>query len=232
MNMNAIITDSAYFGVVLSLGAYGLGLLLKKRLRRAIFNPILIAVALTIGALLLLKIDYESYYASAKYLSYLLTPTTVCLAIPLYEQLQLLKKHIGAILIGISAGVLAGLGSILLMSLVLNMSSAETMTLLPKSITTAIGVPLAEELGGYSSIAAIAIILTGIVGNVIAEGFLKLIRIVHPVARGIAIGTASHAVGTSKAIEMGDVEGAMSGLSIAVSGLITVMCISVITAIR
>lgn len=227
--MQQIIADSAYFGVVLSLSAYGIGMMLKKRLKWTIFNPILIAAALSIGALLLLRVDYPSYYSSAKYLSWLLTPATVCLAIPLYEQIQLLKKHFVAILLGISAGVVASVGSILALAFLMNMTPAESATLLPKSITTAIGVSVSETMGGYPSITAIVIILTGVAGNVLAEGFLKLIRVTNPIARGIAIGTASHAVGTSRAMELGEVEGAMSGLSIAVAGLLTVIAASLLT---
>ncbi len=224
--MRQILIDSAFFGLVLSLGTFWLGTLIKKKLKWAIFNPILIAVALTTGVLVVLKIDYADYQNSAKFLSYLLTPTTVCLAIPLYEQLQLLKKNAAAILSGIAAGVLASVGSILLMGFLLKLTGQELVTLLPKSVTTAIGMPLAEAQGGYTSIAAIVIVLTGVVGNVVAEGFLKLIRVVHPVARGVAIGTAAHSVGTAKAMELGEVEGAMSGLSIAVAGLMTVAVIA------
>lgn len=227
--MGALLSSSAFFGVVISLAAYYIGTCLKKRLKIAVFNPILIAVALTIGFLLLMGIDYQSYYGSAKYLSYLLTPATVCLAIPLYEQLSLLRKNLAAILLGILGGVISSLGSVLVMALALGLDHAEYATLLPKSVTTAIGMPLSESLGGYPAIAAVEIIITGIVGNMVAPGFLKLIRVTHPIAKGIAIGTASHAVGTSKAIELGEVEGAMSGLSIAVAGLITVVAASLVS---
>ncbi len=224
--MNQMLTSSAFFGAVISLASFWLGSQIKKRFKPAIFNPILISVLLTIGVLLLLKIDYPTYYSSAKYLSYLLTPTTVCLAIPLYEQLHLLKRNLVAILLGTVSGVLTSLGSIALMGLLLNLSHSEIVTLLPKSVTTAIGLPLAQQMGGYESIAAIVIVLTGVAGNVFAEGFLKLIRVTHPIARGIAIGTCSHSVGTAKAMELGEVEGAMSGLSIAVSGLLTVIFVA------
>lgn len=221
--MNALLSASAYFGVVLSLAAYFIGLRLKKRFKSPLVNPLLIAILLTIGVLLLLGLDYQSYYASAKYLSYLLTPTTVCLAIPLYEQIALLKKNLAAILIGVFSGVAASLVSILLTAVLLGLDHAEYVTLLPKSVTTAIGMPLAESMGGYPSIAAIVIILTGISGNILAPGFLKWIGVRSPIARGIAIGTASHAIGTSKALELGEVEGAMSGLALTVAGLMTVL---------
>ncbi len=226
--MRQILLDSAFFGVVLSLGGYWIGTLLQKKLKLAIFNPILISVALTIGVLLILDIDYASYHASAKYLSYLLTPTTVCLAIPLYEQLQLLKKNVAAIVIGTAAGVLASVGSVLLLGWLMHLDPAQIATLLPKSVTTAIGLPLSEQMGGYQSITAISIVLAGVVGNMLAEGFLKLIKVTHPIARGIAIGTAAHSAGTAKAMELGEVEGAMSGLSIAVAGLMTVAALAIL----
>jgi len=221
--MNAMLTSSAYFGVLISLAAYFFGAWLKKKFKLAIFNPLLIAVALIILALLALDVDYESYNSGAKYLGYLLTPATVSLAIPLYEQMQKLKSNWRAILSGILAGSLAGLISVYLLSLAFGLGHGEYATLLPKSITTAIGIAVAEELGGYPAITAVVIITTGLLGNIFAEGFLKLIRVREPVAKGVAIGTSSHAIGTAKAMEMGETEGAMSGLSIAVAGLFTVI---------
>ena len=225
--MREILINSAYFGALLSLAAYFAGAWLHKKLKLAIFNPILIGALLTIGALLLLGVDYSSYNVSAKYLSYLLTPATVCLAIPLYEQIALLKKHLRAMLAGILAGVLANLAGVLCIALLWHLGHAEYATLLPKSVTTAIGMPLAESMGGYPSITAVIIMLTGVVGNMCAPGFLKLLRITSPLARGVAIGTSSHALGTTKALEMGEIEGAMSSLSIAVAGLMTVIAASI-----
>lgn len=221
------ITQSAYFGVIISLAAFWLGTCLKRKFSLAIFNPLLVSVVLTCVVLVVLKIDYKSYQASGKYLSYLLTPTTICLAIPLYEQLHLLKKNTVAILCGIAAGAATSLVCVGLFGVILKLSKSELVTLLPNSVTTAIGVPIAEKLGGYEAITAIVIILTGVTGNIFAEGFLKLIRVTNPIAKGIAIGTASHSIGTTKALELGEIEGAMSSLSIAVAGIMTVIMISV-----
>jgi putative effector of murein hydrolase len=176
--------------------------------------------------LIAFDIDYDSYNQSAKYLSYLLTPATVSLAIPLYEKLSLLKKHFGAIIISISVGVLTSLVSILLLSMLFGLSYTEYVTLLPKSITTAIGIGISEEFGGYVSITATAIIITGILGNMIGEITCKIFRIKHPISKGLAFGTSSHAIGTTKAMELGQIEGAMSSLSIVVSGLLTVLLAS------
>lgn len=214
--------NSVFFGVTVSIVAYGLGCLLKNKFKLAIFNPLLISIIITILILLVSHIDYDTYYTGAKYLSYLLTPATVCLAVPLYEKLELLKSNWKAILAGILSGVLTTLCCILVMSLIFGLSHEEYVTFLPKSITTAIGMGVSEELGGYVTLTVAVIIITGILGNILAPFICKWFHIREPIARGIAIGSASHAIGTAKALEMGEVEGAMSGLSIAVSGILTV----------
>jgi predicted murein hydrolase (TIGR00659 family) len=218
-----MIVNSTYFGVMLSLFAYGLGSYIKRKYKLAIFNPLLISITVIIVFLLVFHIDYESYNTGAKYLSYLLTPATVCLAIPLYEQLNLLKKNVKAIMAGLISGVFTSLTCVLVLSLLFQLSHEEYVTLLPKSITTAIAMGVSEELGGFVTITVAVIIITGVLGNIIADHVCKLFGIKEPVAKGIAIGSSAHAIGTVKAIEMGEVEGAMSSLSIAVAGLITVV---------
>jgi len=215
--------SSAYLGVFLSIGAYLVGLAVKKRTGLAVMNPLLIAVALVIALLSVFHIPYEAYNQSAKLLSSLLTPATICLAVPLYEQLALLKKHKNAILAGIVSGVITSMICVLALCFLFKLDHASYVTLLPKSITTAIGMGVSEKLGGYVSITVAVIIITGILGNIIAESLCRFFRIEEPVARGIAIGTASHAIGTTKAMEMGQIEGAMSSLSIVISGILTVI---------
>jgi len=222
-----ILSGSLFMGVAISILGYWIGLRLKKRFRSALVNPLLIAIIFVILTLLILRIDYDDYYNGAKYFSYLLTPATICLAIPLYQQLELLKKNLRAILVGIAAGVLSSLSSIYVLSRLFHFTHEQYVTMLPKSITTAIGISVSEELGGVPTITVVAIILTGILGNVSAEWICRLFRITEPVAKGLAIGTGSHAIGTAKATEMGKVEGAMSGLAIALSGLLTVIGASV-----
>ena len=175
----------------------------------------------------MLRIDYDQYNGGAQYISYLLTPATVCLAVPLYEQLTLLKENLKAVAAGIFSGTLASLGSVYLLSRLFGLNHEQYVTLLPKSITTAIGMGVSQELGGIVTITVAVIIITGILGNVIAEGVCKVFRIQEPIAKGLALGTASHAIGTAKAMEMGPVEGAMSSLAIAVAGLLTVIGASV-----
>lgn len=225
--MNELMQNSATMGVVISLLAYELGVFLKKKTKKAIFNPLLIAIILVIIFLLIFNIDYDSYNLSAKYLSYLLTPATVSLAIPLYQQLDLLKKNLMAILIGISAGVVTSLVAIFAMALAFSLSYEEYVTLLPKSITTAIAMGVSEELGGYVTITVAAILITGVFGNIIATVSCKIFRIKNPISQGLAIGTSAHAMGTTKAMEMGEIEGAMSSLAIVVAGLLTVILASV-----
>lgn len=225
--MKEILTNSTFFGVMISILAYESGLIVKKRWKKGIFNPLLISIVIVMGFLLLFDVDYEVYNNGAKYLSYLLTPATVCLAIPLYEQLELLKKYKNAVVAGIVSGVLTSLVSVLVMASIFELSHTEYVTLLPKSITTAIGMDVTKELGGIVAITAAVIIITGVLGNIIAETVCRVCRLTEPIARGIAIGSASHAVGTARAMEMGEIEGAMSSLSIAVAGLLTVVGASI-----
>lgn len=225
--MNALVQNCACFGVFLCLGAYFLAVRINRRWKSPLTNPLLLAVACVIAVLVLCRVDYTVFRDSAGPLSYLLTPATVSLAIPLYRQLEQLRRHARAIVLGVLSGVLTSSLSILAMSALFGLSHAQYVTLLPKSVTTAIGMSLSSELGGAAAITVTAIVVTGILGNCMAVFLCRLFRITEPVARGIAIGTASHALGTSKAIELGEVEGAMSGLSIAVAGLMTVVAAQV-----
>lgn len=210
--MSNFFESSAFLGVAVSLLSYALGSFLKKKFKTGIFNPLLISIVITIVFLLTCNIDYETYNDGAKYLSWLLTPATVCLAIPLYQQIELLKKNHKAVLVGILSGVLTSLTTIMILAFIFKLSHKEYVTMLPKSITTAIGIGVSEELGGYVTITVAVIILTGVLGNILAEGICKLFKINHPIAKGIAIGTASHAIGTAKAMELGEIEGAMSSI--------------------
>lgn len=221
--METLLIDSVFFGAVLSLAAYGMGLLLKKRFKWAVLNPLLIGTLGVMAVFLILQIDYAHYYKSAQYISYFLTPATVCLAVPLYQQIELLKKNLKAVIGGITAGVLASLTSIFLLAKLFSLNHEQYVTLLPKSITTAIGMDISAELGGIQTITVAVIIITGILGNILAELVCKVFRLQEPIAKGLAIGTSSHAIGTVKAMEMGEIEGAMSSLAIAVAGLMTVV---------
>ena len=216
-------SSSLFFGMALSLAAYGVGVFLRSRWKFALFNPLLVAIVLVVAFLVGFKIDYATYMEGARYISFLLTPATVCLAVPLYQQFSLLKKNAKAVLLGIAAGVLASLTVILVMSILFHLDHTMYVTLLPKSITTAIGIGVSEELGGIQSLTVVVIIITGVLGNIFAELICKIFRITDPIAQGVGIGTSTHAVGTARAMEMGEIQGAMSGLSIVVAGLMTVV---------
>ena len=225
--MSDFFQTSVYFGVLISLISYGIGTALKKKWKWGLFNPLLIAIILTIAVMLVFHIDYDVYYESAKYISYLLTPATICLAVPLYEQFELLKKNYKAVVAGIASGAVMGLISVFVLALIFELDHKTYVTFLPKSITTAIGMGVSQELGGYVSITVAAIIITGVLGNVFAESVCKIFRIEEPVAKGVGLGSSAHAIGTSRAMEMGEIEGAMSSLSIVVAGIITVVGASI-----
>ncbi len=225
--MNSTAGDFLFFGAVISLLGYELGLRIKKRLKLPVFNPLLISIAIVMVFLSVFRIDYSSYIVSAKYISYLLTPATVSLAVPLYRQFDLLKKHSRAIAAGTLTGVLTTMITVLLLSLIFSLNHQEYVTFLPKSITTAIAMGITEEMKGFVTITVASIVVTGIQGSIIAETVCRIFKITEPVAKGLAIGASAHAMGTAKAMEIGEIEGAMSGLAIATSGLCTVVFASI-----
>ena len=221
--MTEFMQNSAYAGVTISLTAYALGAWLKRKFGFAFFNPLLISIIVTIIALVGTGVDYDTYNKGAQYLTWLLTPATVCLAIPLYEEWELLKNNAKAVILGVLAGVITSLVTVYVCAKIMGLNHQNYVSLLPKSITTAIGMGVSEELGGYVTITVAVIIITGVIGNILGEAICKLFRIKEPISKGLALGTAAHAIGTAKAMELGDVEGAMSSLSIAVAGILTVV---------
>ena len=229
--MNDVIEESVFFGAVISLLWYGLGAVLHNKTQLAVLNPLLIAIIAVIILLVIGDIDYDTYNSGAKYISYLLTPATVCLAVPLYEQTELLKKNLKAVAAGIISGVLTSLLCITVMAVIFGLSHEEFVTFLPKSITTAIGMGVSDELGGFVNLTVVVIIITGILGHVIGQFVCRIFKITEPIAVGIAYGSSAHAIGTAKAMEIGEVEGAMSSLSIVVSGVLTVIGASVFSHI-
>lgn len=205
--MDNLFQTSLFAGVTVSLVAYLLGMLLKKKFKLAILNPLLISIVLTIIVLVVADVDYDTYNKGASYLSWFLTPATVCLAIPLYEQWTLLKKNIAAVALGLTAGVITSLVTVLVLSVLMGLSHEDYVTLLPKSITTAIGMGVSEELGGYVTITVAVIVVTGVLGNILGEFVCKIFRITEPISKGLALGASSHAIGTAKAIEIGEIGG-------------------------
>lgn len=226
LDLNDFALNSAALGVVVSIAAYEVGVYLQRKYKSALLNPLLLAVMITIVFVLACNIDYDNYNSSASFLTYLLTPATVALAVPLYQQLAVLKKYSVAIIVGISAGALTSLTLVYLLSKLLQLDKVLYLTLLPKSITTAIGIGVAEEIGAIITLTVTAIILTGILGNMIGLMLFKIAKIVDPIARGVALGSASHAIGTAKAMELGELEGAISSLALVLSGVFTVILTS------
>jgi predicted murein hydrolase (TIGR00659 family) len=225
--MAEFMQNSAYAGVTISLVSYAIGAKLKRKFGFGFLNPLLISIIVTILVLVGCNVSYETYNEGAKYLSWLLTPATVCLAIPLYEEFELLKNNAKAVLLGVLAGVITSLLTVFVLAKMMGLSHQNYVTLLPKSITTAIGMGVSEELGGYVTITVAVIVITGVIGNILGEFICKIFRIHEPISKGLALGTAAHAIGTAKAMELGDVEGAMSSLSIAVAGILTVILATV-----
>jgi Putative effector of murein hydrolase len=219
--MNEII-GSPVFGVLLSLVAYEIGLFVNRKLKLPLFNPLLIAIAIVVLFLTKLDISYENFNTGGQLVSFFLYPATVALALPMYKRFSLFKKNILPILAGIVCGDIGGMLVVILLAKFFDLSGELTKSLIPKSITTPIGMEVSKQLGGIQSITVVAIILTGIIGSIFGPILYKVFKINNKVAFGIAMGTSSHAIGTARAMESGEIEGAMSGLTMAVSGIITV----------
>ena len=220
--------DTEIFGVILTILFFNIGIYIQKKTNKPIFNPLLIAILGIILFLSITKIPYESYKLGGDRINFFLGPVTIVLAVPLYKQFDLFKKYLLEILIGISCGVVVSFISIKLIGHFTNADVDIINSLIPKSITTHMGISLTKTLNGVEAITVVSIILTGILGAIISPIVFKIGKINNPVAKGIALGTSAHALGTTKALEMGEVEGAMSGLSIGISGIITVILIPII----
>ena len=229
--MKEILMGSEHFGFGLSIFIYLLAIQIKLRLKWNFLNPLLVSTIIIVGILLVTEIPYAKYKQGAGLLSYFLTPATVCLAIPLYKQWSLLKNNFKAVFLGIFAGTLSSIGSILLLGILFHLPNEHISSLLPKSITTAIGMGISEETGGYVTLTVAAIVLTGILGSILADLVFRIFPIHHPIAKGLALGTSAHAIGTAKALEMGEVEGAMSSLAIVVAGILTVILVPIINGL-
>ncbi len=219
--MNEMLINSAYFGFIITIIIYYLSVQIKNKTKISLLNPLLLTTIIIVAILLLCNIKYDTYNNGAKYISYFLTPTTVCLAIPLYKKVKILKKNIIAIISGIISGVVANAVVIVVLVKIFGMSNEIGASLLPKSITAPIAIGVADELGGLSSITVFAVILSGIIGAVIAPTIFKILKIKDEVSQGLACGTAAHGSGTTTALELGEVQGAISGLAISITGLIT-----------
>lgn len=220
--MNSVIA-SPIFGVLISLIAYEIGTFIKEKLKLSIFNPLLIAIVILIAFLTKFNIKYDDYNQGGQIISFFLAPATVTLALPFYKKFSLFKKNALPIIVGILAGTISGIVCVILLSKLFKFSDVLTESLIPKSITTPIGMALSKQMGGVPSITVVAIILTGILGSILGPFLYKVLKFKDKVAMGIAMGASCHAVGTAKAMEIGEVEGAMSSLTMAITGVLTVI---------
>lgn len=221
--MTDLLTELSLFSLVLTIGAFQIGLWCQKKTKSALCNPILIGAILVIGILLLTGISLQQYQESTAGLSWLLTPCTVCLALPLYRQMKILKKNLPAITAGIAAGTVTSLLVIFLLCLLFGLDRQITVSLLPKSITTAMGIVLSGQNGGIAALTSVVIIITGILGSIFGSVLCRLFRLSDPISQGVAFGTASHVIGTSRATQIDPLAGAVSSLSLAVSGILTAL---------
>lgn len=221
--MNDLLSNSIYFGFALSLGFYWISAWISSKFKSSLMNPLFMTCVFIIITLFVLKIDYATFDNGAKYLTYLLTPTTVCLAVPMYKQFEILKENILAIFAGLVAGCVSCAITILSLCIILKVDPTIYKSLLPKSITTAIAMGVSDEIGGIVSVTVLSVMITGILGSMLASSIFKIFRIMDPIAQGLACGNASHAIGTARAFELGEIQGAMSSLSIVVAGILTVI---------
>lgn len=219
--------ESMYFSIFLTLTSYYIGLKISKSFKNPILNPMLIAMVICILTLKALNISYDSYMLGGSYILFFMGPATVALVIPLYKNINLVRSNFLPIIIGVVVGTITALLSIFLLCRIFGVSDIVEISLMPQSITTAIGLPLSENMGGIGGITIIAIMIRGIFGAIICVPLFKILKIKNKVAKGISIGTTSHVVGTSKAIEIGEEEGAMSGLSIVLCGVLTSLLLAV-----
>ena len=217
------LSKSTSFGLCISLISYWIATLIYKKTKFFLFAPLFVSCAFIITFLLVMKIPYESFFEGSKFLYYLMTPCTVALAIPLYRQFSKLKDNAPAIILGIIGGILANAFFIFFFCSLFKINRTEYVSILPKSITTPIGLALCNQNGGIESVTILLITIAGNMANIFGIIFCKIFRISEPVAQGVACGTSGHAMGTAKAFEMGEIQGAMGGLSIAVCGLLTVV---------
>ena len=221
--MKEIVFSSPFFGITISIVAYSIGVWLNKKTKMALINPLLISYVIIIPLLILLNIPLEWYKRGGDIINMFLSPATAVLAITVYRQRKLLKDHILSVIVGSIAGSLTSLLVVYALCRLLLMPDEITVSMLPKSITTPMAIAVSESLGGIEAVTVLAVIITGISGNILGPILIKVFRIKNEIAQGMAMGAASHAVGTSKAIELGEVQGALSSIALVMSGIITVI---------
>ncbi|MBQ3584633.1 MAG: LrgB family protein [Lachnospiraceae bacterium] len=229
--MNQLDKISVYFSLFMTLSVFYLSVKIKNRYHLSFLNPLLTSILIMIIILKIIKMPAEYYYQNTEILLYLLTPATICLALPLYQNLFLLKKYWKSLLVGIIGGVSTNIFCIYIGAVLFRFSYTEFVTILPKSITSSIGISLAEELGGNITVTIAIIIVTGVIGNALADLMFSKIKVKNNLVKGVTLGTTAHAIGTAKAMEYGKTEGGMASLALVISGIVTVIVISALLMI-
>lgn len=219
--MDLTILNTPFFGIIITIFAFNLGLYILKKSNLAILNPLLIGTIIIMSVISYFEIPLDYYKKGGDMMSFFLAPATIALALPLHRQLNKLKMYYIPILIGGIVGACSAILSVIFIGKLLGLNTVILKSFIPKSITTPLGIELSQVLGGIPAITIFAIIVTGITGNILAPVMCKIFKIQHPIAKGLGIGISSHAVGTAKALEMGEVEGGMSSLSIVIAGILT-----------
>ncbi len=226
--MREVITDSIYFGAALSLVCYSLGLVIRKHVRSELCNPLLLASVLIIVILKVFRIDYSDYNRGAQYITALMQPATVCLAVPLFRRIQTLQKNVGAILISILCGCVSHVLVVVGLGYLFGVDHVLIASILPKSVTTPIALGISAEIGGIEAVTVIGVVIAGMMGAIVAPWLYKVLKIKEPIAQGLGLGAASHAVGTAKAVEFGEIQAAMGSLAIVVTGIMTVVIVPLV----
>ncbi len=221
----AEILSSPLFGIALSIAAFKVGLWVNQKIRNPIANPLIIAMTIVVATLTIFKIPYDYFEQGASFIVMFLAPVTAVLALTVYRQRSILRSAFLPIVIGTFAGSLAAMGSVLFLSRILGLNDAVVASLIPKSVTTPVAIALAEQLGGLPALTIASTVITGLSGNLLAPAMIKVFAVKDPIAQGVGIGCCSHALGTTKAMEIGDVQGAMSSISISLSALWTVVLV-------
>lgn len=226
--MNSLFDLFPSFGLFLTLGVYMIAMWINKKLKTPIANPLLIAVILIIAILVVGKVNVPVYQESASFVSYLLTPATISLAIPVYKQRHILKENFWTIIITVVAAMVTAVGSVLIVAVIFNMDEEILRSVLSKSVTTAIAIDITEIIGGIIPIIVGSVVLTGIFGVVVNEWIFKLLKIDSYFARGLAMGTSSHAMGTAESMKINELQGAMSSIAMVISGIVIAILVPIV----
>lgn len=226
--MRDMLLANAPFFLTLVTGSYLLGILIYRKSKFALLHPVIVSMIVIIAILKIFHIPYESFAAGSQLINFLLGPAVVALGVLLYDQLTYIKGNVISMLTAISIGSVVGVASVILIGKLMGLDASLIHSLEPKSVTTPIAMGLSSSLGGNPSLTAVTVVICGIIGAITGPIVHKLLRIKSPIAKGLSMGAAAHGLGTAKAMEIGALEGAISGLSIGLMGIMTSIAIPVV----